>query len=201
MMENKVVVELKNEDMVALYRYIVKLDTSSIIENFKKIGLFVILFFVILFLFNFNDLSKNPSMYIYIVLFVLAVALLNIFPVLFHNILSGFNDKSIMSKTPKELQIEGTKQYILKKNCLEIQSVYGDLEIKPSELEDFRTDDNYLYIKGIEGRGAHIVPLKFFVSDEQKNNFLDGLSCLIAGFNPGEKSILPISSEDKEEEK
>ena len=199
-MENKVVVELKNEDMVALYRYIVSLDTSSVIENFKKLGIFVVLFFAILFLFNFNDLSKNSSMYIYMVLFVLAIALLNVLPVLFHKIMKGFNDKSIMNKTPKELQIEGTKQYILKKNCLEIQSIYGDLDIKPSELEDFRTDENYLYIKGIEGRGAHIVPLKFFVSEEQKENFLDGLSCLKAGFNPGEKSILPISSEDKKEE-
>ena len=74
-MENKVVVELKNEDMVALYRYIVSLDTSSVIENFKKLGIFVVLFFAILFLFNFNDLSKNSSMYIYMVLFVLAIAL------------------------------------------------------------------------------------------------------------------------------
>ena len=125
-------------------------------------------------------------------MFVLAVALLNVFPLLFHKIMRGFNDRSIMNKTPKELQIEGTKQYILKKNCLEIRSVYG-------ELEDFRTDDNYLYIKGIEGRGAHVVPLRFFLSDEQKENFLDGLSCLKAGFNPGEKSVLPISSEDKKE--
>lgn len=198
-MENKVVVELKNEDMAALYRYIVNLDTSSVFENIKKMGLFVLIFFAILFLLNFNDLSKNPSLYIYIVLFVLAVALLNVFPLLFHKIMRGFNDRSIMNKTPKELQIEGTKQYILKKNCLEIRSVYGDLDIKPSELEDFRTDDNYLYIKGIEGRGAHVVPLRFFLSDEQKENFLDGLSCLKAGFNPGEKSVLPISSEDKKE--
>ena len=155
-MENKVVVELKNEDMAALYRYIVNLDTSSVFENIKKMGLFVLIFFAILFLLNFNDLSKNPSLYIYIVLFVLAVALLNVFPLLFHKIMRGFNDRSIMNKTPKELQIEGTKQYILKKNCLEIRSVYGDVDIKPSELEDFRTDDNYLYIKGIEGRGAHV---------------------------------------------
>ena len=144
-MENKVVVELKNEDMSALYRYIVTLETSSIFDNIKRMGFFILIFFAILFLFNFNDLSKNPSMYIYIVLFVLAVALLNVFPLLFHKIMGSFNDKSIMNKTPQELQIEGTKQYILKKNCLEIQSIYGDLEIKPSELEDFRTDENYLY--------------------------------------------------------
>ena len=54
-MENKVVVELKNEDMVALYRYIVSLDTSSVIENFKKLGIFVVLFFAILYLRLFLD--------------------------------------------------------------------------------------------------------------------------------------------------
>ncbi len=180
-MEQKVVVELKNEDMAALYRYIVSLETAPIKKRIYSISVFLVLCILTAVLFNVGNIENMKTSLFYAAIISGFIIVTYVFPGLLHKATEGFNEKLIMKQSPKELQIEGTKQYSVNKSGLFVGTVYGDLEISPEEIEDFRLDGKHIFIKCVKGKGAHVIPVKYFSSEEKREKFLDALAALTAG--------------------
>ena len=181
-MENecKVVVQLESRDMAALYRYIVSIENRLAYARLR-FGAVVIVFFVLsMILFNLGNMEDLKNSLIYVAYGVVFVAIVAVLPLVYHRIMASVNERDIISKSPEELQIEGSKQYAVRGRKLEIGSVYGDLEIFGKDLEDFRPVGDYVFIKCVQGKGAHVIPVKFFASEEKRDEFLDALAALVA---------------------
>lgn len=170
-MDNRVVVELTNDDMVKLYGYLRSLDAVPLkkrLYQFTAVTAIAVVIVVV------TNLGSNSGMLfsIFLILGIIgALALLMLMPEIIHRLTAPFTKKALLKQSKDKLQIEGTRQYILKEKGIEVKTSYGDMLIGWNEIDSFKNTDEDIYFNTTGSKGAHIIPLKYFTSKKQARSF------------------------------
>lgn len=176
----KVVAELSRDDMAALYEYIVLMENGDPSGRMRFGIIFGISFAIVMIISSIGHPDDLKNSLMYILAGIALIAIMAVFPGMYHRIMKESNKKDILQQSPEELQIEGQRVFEIKGNTLSISSDYGDLELHGEDIYDFRADKDRIFIKGRRGKGSHVIPVKYFPSEEMKERFLDELAALKA---------------------
>ncbi len=177
---NRVVIELTNKDMFALYNYIRLNGTIPLGKRLNQaIMLFLIMLLVSLMM-NIGDMKSFLETMLICTLVIAVIFGLRVVPEIIHKFTIGHTEKSFMKKSAAELQIEGTRNYIIGDDGIEVKTSYGDLKIRWDEIAGFEESEDYLFFITSDDKGAHAIPFKFFPSKEKRDLFVNKFAEYIA---------------------
>ena len=172
-MEIRAAVELKNEDMFALYDYIRMSKTEPLSKRINQTILFTVAILTVSILVNIGDMSGFIKTFLLCMSIMAVIWGLTVIPEIFHKITLPNVKKSFMKKSPQELEIEGIRNYILKEDNIEVKTSYGNVEILWEDVISFQETDTYFFFATNGDKGSHVIPLKYFTSEQNKLDFIN----------------------------
>ncbi len=169
----RVTVTLENKDMMALYNHIVVSQGINYRGNINRNVFLLLTVIVISAVMNLGDMKGFLYMSVIAVGILIFLEILRFIPILIHKMTAKMTEKSFMKKSSSDLQIEGTRTYVLSDTGMMIKSSYGDLEIDWTQVQLLEEKDDYIFIDAEEGKGSHVIPIKFFPSSAKKDEFIN----------------------------
>jgi len=175
-MEARVSIEVTNKDMFALYNYVRMSETEPIGRRINQIIFLTFIILAAAISMNLGDIGSFIKTFLIAMFILIIIFGLKILPEILHKLSLPNIEKSFMKKSVQDLQIEGVRNYILNESGIEVKTVYGDLNINWEDVISFQETDDYLFFATADNRGAHVIPLKYFTSEQKKSDFINKFS-------------------------
>ena len=172
-MEIRAAIELTNEDMFALYNYVRMSEAEPFAKRINQTIFLVLIILVVSIIINIGDMASFIKTFLIAMSLMLIIWGLKLIPEIIHKLTLPGVKKSFMKKSPQELQIEGVRNYILKDEKIEIKTIYGNMEIPWEDMTGFQETDHHFFFTTNGNKGAHVIPLKYFTSEQNKLEFIN----------------------------
>lgn len=172
-MEIRAAVKLTSEDMFALYDYIRVSQTEPPAKRINQTILISVAILLVSIIVNIGDMSGFLKTFFISMSIMILVWGLIVIPEFLHKLTLPNVKKSFMNKSPQELEIEGVRNYVLKEDRIEVNTNYGNADILWKDVIGFQETDDYFFFMADGDKGAHVIPLKYFTSEQKKLDFIN----------------------------